>query len=168
LIVNEARASGKLHAVHGGLTAPLPKELFDFKAGMSVDLSMKKTGGADKEETAGRFLVHTEETLTLVDLSDNDCQNSCLDERVLRYEQVQVMRWKRCRLQGMDVNLSSLEHLLILDLSGNQLRHFQLGSLPLGIQELDLSRNQLEGIESNNTPLDRIRSIDLSENKLSS
>ena len=170
MIVKEARATGKLHAVNVGLMAPLPNELFDLKAGLSVDMSMK-TVGDNEEMLVDRSWVHTEETLTLVDLSDNDCKDSFLDERVLRYEQVQVMRWKRCMLQGVNINLSSLEHLLILDLSGNQLRQFQLGWLPLGIQELDLSRNQLEVIdcESNkNMQLDRIRSIDVSHNKLSS
>jgi Leucine-rich repeat (LRR) protein len=164
LIVKEARTSGKLNAVNAGLVAPLPNELFALRAGIVVDMSIEsstKTGGID-------HFVHSEETLTHVDISDNDCKGSSLDERVLRYEQVQVMRWKRCSLQAVEVDLSSLEHLLVLDLSGNDIQRFQLSWLPAGIQQIDLSKNQLEAIESNNIRLDRLVSVDLSENKLCS
>jgi len=162
LITKQARSTGKLQAVNIGLVAPLPDELFDLRSGIVVDVTMNNSTDNDSSQ-----FVHAEETLTLVDLSDNDCRDSYLDERVLRYEQVQVMRWKRCMLTGVGVNLSSLERLLVLDLSGNHLCHFDLSCLPSGIQELDLSKNRLEKVESNNMQLEYMVSFDISENKLS-
>jgi Leucine-rich repeat (LRR) protein len=163
LLLKEARASGKLQATNVGLKAPLPDALFDFRAGVVVDLSLEASSSA-----ANRALLFGEETLTSVDLSDNDLSGALLDERVLRYEQVQVLRWKRCGLVGMQVHLTSLEQLAVLDLDGNQLENFRLDCIPNSLQELNLANNRLSTISSESPvkSLEYLASIDLSHNKL--
>ncbi len=162
LLLKEAMATGKLHASNAGLKSPLPESIFDVRAGIVVDLSMNVSKGSVD------VFAFAEETLTSVDLSDNDLHGSELDQRVLRYQQVQVLRWKRCGLMAMNVNLSSLEHLVVLDLAGNQLEEFHLDFLPIGLQELNLANNQLRELSSREISLDHLVSIDLSENKLDS
>lgn len=167
--IQEARRTGKLQATNLGLTHPLPDQVFDFRAGISVDLSM------DNASTTVTTFEHGEETIVLVDFSDNDLSSHShhgLDERVLKFEQVQVMRWKRCGLpKCLPVDCSaSLEHLLVLDLEGNQLEHIDLSLLPPNLQELNLSKNKIAALECppSKTTTTKLVSIDLSENILTS
>lgn len=165
LLIKEARATGKLQASNIGLKAPLPDALFDFRAGVVVDLSLESSAATT------HAIVHGEETLTSVDLSDNHLSGSLLDERVLRYEEVQILRWKRCGLVGM-VNLSSLQQLAVLDLAGNQLKDFCLDWIPDTLQELNLANNSLcqlsssSGATEQTKSLEYLVSIDLSHNQL--
>lgn len=80
--IQEARRTGKLQATNLGLTHPLPDQVFDFRAGISVDLSV------DNATTVTTTFEHGEETIVLVDFSDNDLSHSHhgLDERVLKFE----------------------------------------------------------------------------------
>lgn len=164
LLLNNARTSGKLHAANAGLQGPLPDAVFDLRSGITVDLSMK---GAASDATP-TYMAHAEETLTLVDFSDNDI-GGAMDERVSRYTQVQIMRWKRCSLTDM-VHLNSLEKLRILDLAGNQLSRFQFDWLPNNcLQDLNLADNQLCEVllPSNETMcFQHLETMDLSCNQL--
>jgi Leucine-rich repeat (LRR) protein len=167
-IVKQARASGKLNASNAGLTLPLHEQLFDLR--VQVDLSLSRSSS---ETTAPH---HTAETVTGVDFSDNALGGRLDDPRLLRFPQVQSLRFKRCGLTGMTVDLASLEYLVVLDLSGNQLQEsFDLNLVPPCLHELNLSNNQLRDIiigddDTNNTNtknLEQLTSLDLSENKLS-
>ena len=164
LLLKEARMTGKLQASNAGLKSPLPVELFDLRAGIVVDLSMDAAKASSSD-----IFVHTEETLTLVDVSDNALDGSMLDERILRYEQVQVLRSKRCGLVGAKVDMSSsLEQLMVLDLQGNQLTTFCLDFLPRNLQELNLTNNRIQSLhcEASSLPLEQLVSMDLSHNQL--
>eukprot|EP00934_Nitzschia_sp_Nitz4_P004570 Nitzschia sp. Nitz4//scaffold34_size148208//51551//53857//NITZ4_002974-RA/size148208-processed-gene-0.39-mRNA-1//-1//CDS//3329548777//4560//frame0 len=159
-MLQQARTTGKLRAANISLTYPLPDSVFDLRLGLSVDLDMKASAGATP-------LHFAEETLTSVDLSDNDIGGS-MDERVVRYQQIQIMRWKRCGLEQI-VDLSSLETLAILDLAGNCMEQILLSFLPqVCLQELDLSQNRLTSLDAVG-PIEfpQLETLDLSSNQLS-
>jgi leucine-rich repeat protein SHOC2 len=159
ILQNQACHSGNLHAANCGLTSPLPDELFDLRKGSQVDLSLNRTNAPGS---------HAEETLKLVDFSDN-CLGGSLDPRILSYAAVQKLRLRRCQLTSVDTLLTSLEHLTVLDLKGNQLQEFCMGCLPKSIRELDLSTNQLVQLSldgPNVLQLPNLNNLDISENRL--
>ena len=164
ILQNQARHSGNLHAADCGLTSPLPDELFDLRKGLQVDLSLNRTNIPGS---------HAEGTLKLVDFSDNALEAGSLDPRILSYAAVQKLRLRRCQLTSVDILLTSLEYLTVLDLKGNQLQEFWMDCLPKSIRELDLSTNQLvqlrlsvDDLSPNLLQLTNLKSLDVSENRL--
>ena len=136
--VRHARFSGKLNAANAGLSSPLPDILFDLRHGIEVDLSMDTSAMSTWES-------HAEETLKLVDFSDNNI--GILDDRILCYQSLSIFRLKRCNLTALPMeSLSCLRKLTILDLASNQLEKFYVGMLPTSIRELDLSSNKLRSL----------------------
>jgi Leucine-rich repeat (LRR) protein len=141
-ILKRARDTGKLLASNVGLESPLPDELFTFNFSESR---------------------YTEELLTVVDFSDNDefLKDTIVDERILRYKSVQSLRFRNCgfRLPPDNKNMLSfrtLENLMILDLSGNQLEQFDVGLMILSgisstLVELNLSNNRIREIVATTT-----------------
>ena len=160
----QARKTGKLNSSNLGLFK-LPDEVFDLRKGISVDLSLS----ASSSTTLGS---HGEETLTLVDFSDNPIgrDGSELDERILCYKVVQIIRLRRCELKS-SINFQPLENLSLLDLSGNALSTFSLEQIPSSLQELNLSSNDLESLDVGDTTksilLPYLTHLDLSENRVS-
>lgn len=167
IAVERARESGKLTVANASLSSPLPDVLFDLRQGVEVDLSMNASGTASWE-------LHTEETLTLVDFSDNDL-SGILDERVQRYRSLHIFRCKRCGITAIPMSsLKSLEKLTILDLGSNEITSFSIDMLPNSIRELDLSSNKLQSLllESDNTEtsvsLPNLVKLNISHNNLDS
>ena len=133
-ILKHARDTGKLIASNVvDLKHPLSDQLFKFPFNGSR---------------------YTEELMTVVDFSDNDdiFKDTEIDERILRYKSIQSLRFRNCGLRistsfhdhdhdrissssGHSINrkklfsFRSLKNLMILDLSGNQLERFDIGSM---------------------------------------
>ncbi|CAJ1951968.1 unnamed protein product [Cylindrotheca closterium] len=136
--IADARNSGHLRLNNAGIGL-LTNEIFELRASLKVNLSM------DNQQSAYQ---HTEDTLTVVDISDNDLITGDFDERFTRFTRVQKLYFKRCQLNKMTVSLTCLEFLKILDLSGNQLTAFDMNLLPPILHELNLSSNRLAVISS--------------------
>ena len=144
-----ARSTGRLNLSDCGLTAPLPDSAFDLRSGVTIDLSMDS-------DDVNPWEVRGEETLTLVDFSDNDLSSSSgqsgeidgnLDERVEKFEAVRNLRARRCRIRNIPwQKLGRLDNLTLLDLSGNGIRHAPLQSLPMALKELDISSNRISSL----------------------
>ena len=155
-ILKHARDTGKLIASNVvDLKHPLSDQLFKFPFNGSR---------------------YTEELMTVVDFSDNDdiFKDTEIDERILRYKSIQSLRFRNCGLRistsfhdhdhdrissssGHSINrkklfsFRSLKNLMILDLSGNQLERFDIGSMILSgnsssLVELNLSNNRIREI----------------------
>uniref|UniRef100_A0A7S4AP71 Uncharacterized protein n=1 Tax=Pseudo-nitzschia australis TaxID=44445 RepID=A0A7S4AP71_9STRA len=181
IVLKRARDTGKLIASNcAGLknitqnnsSRPLPDEFFAFPFHLSQ---------------------YTEELLTVVDFSDNqehlvvgsaEEKHPELDERILRYQSAQSMRFRNCDWKlPANLSFSSLEHLAILDLSGNRLE----GGLDVGflfwspsktsaLVELNLSNNRIRALKATRTNnqsssslsiavgLPKLRSLDVSHN----
>ena len=159
-VLKRAQDTGKLVASNcTDLKVPLQDEVFHFPFGMSR---------------------YTEDLLTLVDFSDNQNQlgNSDLDARILKFRSVRSLRFRNCGLRlPPKLSFSSLEHLTILDLSGNKLARFDVGFLLWSndkvsqLVELNLSNNQLQEIvattssaEAANISLPRLHTLNVSHN----
>lgn len=163
IAIKQARATGKLNVSNAGLSCPLPDILFDLRHGMQVNLSM------DASE-ASSFEVHAEETLTLVDFSDNDI-GAVLDNRIQRYQSLSIFRLKRCNLTALPQSeIQSLKNLTILDLASNRLESLPIDMLPLSIRELDLSSNKLASLmaSGSNVVLPNLVKLNVSHNALQS
>jgi Leucine-rich repeat (LRR) protein len=161
IILKRAQDTGKLVASNcPDLTVPFPKEVFEFPFGLSR---------------------YTEDAVTVVDFSDNEdrLRDSLVDERILRYQSVQSLRFRNCGIKLPDtLSFSSLEHLAILDLSGNKLAdRFDVGFLLCApdivspLVELNLSNNQIREVVATSTTgadtvrLPNLRTLNLSHNK---
>lgn len=173
LAVKQAQSGGKLNLVNMGLTMPLPEAVFDFRLSLSsqqaVDLSM------DRQPRRQQSLNYIEETVTAVDVSDNPSLTGVMDPRFVQFAQTQSLRFKQCGWSHVDLSLQSLEHLFILDLSGNQLQTFDLSLLPTSLQELHLEGNSLKLLHAAATDDDNkaiidfphLTLLDLSNNQIS-
>ena len=154
--IRDARNSGQLRLNNAGIG--LPNEIFELSSSLQVNLSM------DSQQSAYQ---HTEDTLTVVDLSDNKMISGELDDRFTKFIRVQQLRFKRCQWSKMTVSLASLTFLRILDFSGNQLTTFDMNLLPPCLYELNLSGNQLDIVTSSGTSnIIELQVLDLSHNKL--
>lgn len=160
LALEQARATGKLLLVDAGVATPLPSNLFDLGAGMYVNLSM------DHKQSLNQ---HSEETLFVVDLSDNHQITGPLDERFVSFHRVQQLRFQRCQWSSLTCSFAELDCLSILDLSGNLLTEFDISLLPVNIQSLNLSDNRLQHLKSASEESSialQLRTLDVSNNQL--
>lgn len=148
-----ARNTGKLHLSNLGLRSPLPSECFDLRGDGTVELSLNNN--SDKKP----WEWFTAESLTSVDLSDNDfgmfesldekgdkkVPIGHLDERVERYQSLKILRAKRCHISVLPMDsIYSLQLLAVLDLSDNQISHaVPLELFPPTLTEINLSCNQI-------------------------
>ena len=155
--IKEARSTGLLYLIHAGLTS-LPDEIFDFRANMKVDLSM------DSRQSS--FSQYVEENLTTVDISDNEELKGSFDERLTKFQAVQILKCKQCSFDSINVSLISLEFLKVLDLSGNQLTTFDFNLVPRSLENLDLSSNQLKGLTATNVIMNSLTLLNVSQNQL--
>lgn len=154
--IKEARISGQLRLSNAGIE--LPNEIFELSASLEVNLSMESQQSACQ---------HTEDTLTVVDLSDNDMIAGDFDERFTKFIRVQQLCFKRCQWSKIEVSLASLEFLRILDLAGNRLTKFDMTLVPPSLHELNLSGNLLDIITSTETPIStELQVLDISNNRL--
>eukprot|EP00980_Cylindrotheca_fusiformis_P001655 scaffold374_cov124-Cylindrotheca_fusiformis.AAC.14 len=159
--LRRARATGKLLLVDSGIATPLSNKLFDLRAGVEVNLSL------DQQQQSLASQQHTEETLEVVDLSDNQEITGTVDERFIVYQQAQQLKFKRCQWSSMNHSLANLEYLVGLDLSGNILTEFDVCLLPLNIQQLDLSGNRLQSLKSSaGLGPYQLKTLDISNNQL--
>lgn len=154
--IRDARNTGDLRLSNAGIG--LPNEIFELSASLQVNLSM------DNHQSAYQ---HTEETLEVVDLSENDLITGEFDERFTKFTRVQQLYFKRCQWKKMTVSLHSLEFLKVLDLSGNQLTAFDMNLLPPSLHELNLSGNRLEVVKSSDESATiHLQVFDISHNQL--
>jgi Leucine-rich repeat (LRR) protein len=158
LALKEARATGKLLFVDAGASTPLPSNLFELRASLQVNLSM------DQQQSLNQY---TEESLTVVDFSDNPLITGTVDERFAAFQRAQQLRFKRCQWSSMTLSLTELECLSVLDLSGNLLTKFDMSLLPSNLQELNLSGNQLQDLKSSDDSVTlQLKALDISNNQL--
>uniref|UniRef100_A0A7S4IZQ0 Uncharacterized protein n=1 Tax=Odontella aurita TaxID=265563 RepID=A0A7S4IZQ0_9STRA len=67
-----------------------------------------------------------------------------LDRRIECFAAVRTLRCRRCRIRSVPwTAIGTLDHLTLLDLSGNELASVPLHFLPIGLRELDLSSNKI-------------------------
>jgi len=156
-----ARSTGKLHASNLELSAPLPDDLFNLRKATIVDFCMDSSYTSSYES-------HGEETLTVVNLSDNPL-GGILDSRIHRYCSIGTLRAQRCKLENVPFDaISQLRFLSKLDLRGNQLNSFQIENLPQSLGELLLSSNRLVSLSETDQliELPHLSHLDVAENLL--
>ena len=176
--VRSARRTGRLNLSACSLTT-LPGSMFDLRSGIEIDLSL------DSSDNPGRWQSYGEEDITNLDVSDNELSaiGSGFDERVAKFASLKNLRARRCRLADplpWSSALSRLDHLTILDLSGNGdgIRVAMLEYLPMTVREVDLSGNAIgrlteEEVDGGNVNaagpaivLPNLTSLDVSNNRL--
>ena len=178
--LRSARRTGRLNLSSCSLTA-LPDAVFDLRSGIEIDLSL------DSTDNPGRWQSYGEEEITNADISDNELITSGghgFDERIAKFASLKSLRARRCRLADplpWSSALSRLDHLTILDLSGNGdgVRVAMLEYLPMTVREVDLSGNAIgrlteEEVDGGNNAnasgpaivLPALTSLDVSNNRL--
>jgi Leucine-rich repeat (LRR) protein len=160
LALKEARATGKLYLVNiQNLPTPLPNVLFDFHSSFKVDLSI------DNYQPLNQY---TEDSVSLVDLSDNSSLEGSFDERFVKFKRCQIFRFKQCNITSMPLSLESLECLTILDFSGNKFQSFKMSLVPPALKELYLTNNCLENLHASSESMElQLKVLDISHNQLS-
>jgi len=177
-VLRSTRRTGRLNLSSCSLTA-LPDAMFDLRSGIEIDLSL------DSSDNPGRWQSFGEEEITNLDVSDNELSTSGsgFDERIAKFASLQSLRARRCRLADplpWSSALSRLDHLTILDLSGNGdgIRVAMLEYLPMTVREVDLSGNAIgrlteEEVDGGNVNaagpaivLPNLTSLDVSNNRL--
>ncbi|GMH88891.1 hypothetical protein TrST_g3664 [Triparma strigata] len=132
--IETARQTGQMNLSALGLTE-IPEEALDLRAAILVDPG---AGEVKAWECWG------EETLTLLDLSDNPL-SIIPDEQLERYQNLKKLRLRRCSLSHFSLApLTSMFYLSLLDLSDNSIPGpFPLESLPQTLTSLNLNNNKV-------------------------
>lgn len=182
--IEDARKSGKLTLNSIGLTLPLPKAMFDIRA----DLVDAYDGTAAVDDSERFWECHGEETLTLLDMSNNDLSINIMstttdvsdklpkimiDDRLQCYKSLNTMVLRNCNLDALPWEVfGNFESLRVLDLQGNNIESIPLHSLPQSMNNLLLAKNRISSLGSADSheavELPELRQLDLSDNALCS
>eukprot|EP00584_Thalassiosira_punctigera_P001581 CAMPEP_0172535752 /NCGR_PEP_ID=MMETSP1067-20121228/7612_1 /TAXON_ID=265564 ORGANISM="Thalassiosira punctigera, Strain Tpunct2005C2" /NCGR_SAMPLE_ID=MMETSP1067 /ASSEMBLY_ACC=CAM_ASM_000444 /LENGTH=813 /DNA_ID=CAMNT_0013320697 /DNA_START=16 /DNA_END=2457 /DNA_ORIENTATION=+ len=138
--IRSARSTGRLNLSSCSLAA-LPDAIFDLRSGVEIDLSM------DSSSNPGSWQSRGEDEVAVLDASDNPLSGGgrSLDDRLAKFVALKTLRARRSGIIEMPWRSAILnfDHLLTLDVGGNDLTEAMLECLPMTVREVDLSNNKL-------------------------
>ena len=151
-----ARSTARLNLASCALNVgALPDAIFDLRGTIQIDLNM------DSSSNPGAWQSHSEEELTVLDISDNADdlmkENIMLDTRLAKLRSLRTLRSRRSNIATLDWDMiSRFDELCVMDLSGNGISVAMLEYIPLTIREVDLSHNKISQLTADSDDADLI------------